>query len=150
MKHMPLLKKQAAALVARCGIRPRAAAKAATALHDAGMLAWPATIDPSGLPYGLTVRSTAAGAEVDAYLVVRALVKALASECVEDPEGVAEELAVIDGARGPELDALLDELIERLGGAEIRYPASTARELAARIERAAGPMLVPMQRKAAG
>ncbi len=146
MKNLPLLKKQATAVLAKCGLRGRAATKAAAALHDAGMLAWPATVEPSGLPYGLTVRSTPVGVEIDAYLVIRALIRQLADESVEDPEGVAEELAAIDGAQGPELDALLDDLIERLGGAEIRYPASLARELAERIGRAAGPVLLPAQR----
>ena len=147
MKHQPLLLKQAKSELVTAGFNLVDAETAVQALAEADMLVWPAEADKSRLPYGLTVRPTAMGVEVDAYLVVRALFKALASESVEDPDGIVEELAVIDGASGPGLDAVLDELIERLGGAEVRYPTKKAtHRLIDMLVRAAGPAL-PAQRE---
>lgn len=145
MKHQPLLMKQATALIRKAGVRSLRSRRAAQALADAGLLAWPAEADTARLPYGLSVRATPMGVEVDAHLVVKALLAELAAESVADPEGVAAELADIDSARGPERDALLDEVIERLGGAEVRYPTrQLAHRLIERLVRAAGPA-VPAQ-----
>lgn len=147
MKHQPLLVKRVARLIAGTGTRQKRAARAAQDLADAGMLAWPAEADVNRLPYGLSVRATAMGVEVDAHLVVKALLSELATESVADPEGVAAELADIDAATGPERDALLDTVIERLGGAEVRYPTrQLAHRLVERLVRAAGPV-VPAQRE---
>ena len=146
MRRQPLLTKHAASVAATTDGTPDAIVQA---LAAEGMLAWPAEADPSGLPLGLEVRAVGMGVELDAYRLFRVLVRALAAESVEDPDGVAEELAVIDGAQGPAQEALLDELIERLGGAEVRYPtARSVHRLIERLARAAGPVLPAQQRRA--
>ncbi|GAA2112614.1 hypothetical protein GCM10009759_55540 [Kitasatospora saccharophila] len=146
MKHQPLLAARAAKLIQGAGIRRLRSRRAAAALADAGLLAWPAEADPSGLSLGLEIRAVGMGVELDAYRLFRVLVGALAAESVEDPEGVAAELAVIDGAKGPEWEAVLDVLIERLGGAEVRYPtARSVHRLIERLAQAAGPVLPAQQ-----
>jgi len=109
----------------------------AQALDAAGMLATPASAMPG--PYPLYVRATGIGAAFDAHPLVAALIRALAAEFVKDPDGIGEELTVIDDATGPEQDALLEVLLDRLGGTEMRYGATAVRELAARLLAAVGP-----------
>jgi len=110
----------------------------AAALDVAGMLARPA-VEIAG-PYLMYVRTTGLGAAIDVHPLAAALFRALASEFTEDPDGVGEELTAIDDASGPELDALLEVLLDRLGGTEMRYGATAARTLADRIKDAAGPV----------
>src|SRR4249919_1657787 len=91
----------------------------AAALDAAGLLAAPAVQVPG--PYPVYIRTTGLGASIDVHPLVAALMRALAAESVEDPEGVAADLAAIDGASGGGQDALLYELLDRLGGTEMRY-----------------------------
>lgn len=112
-------------------------------LDAAGLLLPCATTIPGGLP--ITVRTTGLGVQLGADALVRALLAALAAESVEDPEGVAVELAEVDGASGPERDELLQGLVERLGGATLSLGATAARGLAERLKLAAGPVF-PAQR----
>lgn len=143
MRRQPLLTKHAASVAATTDGTPDAIVQA---LAAEGMLAWPAEADPSGLPLGLEIRAVGMGVELDAYRLFRVLITALAAESAEDPDGVVEELAVIDGAKGPARDALLDELIERLGGSEVRYPTAQAvHRLIERLAQAAGPALPRQQ-----
>jgi hypothetical protein len=109
----------------------------AAALDSAGMLQRPAMQVPG--PYPLLVRTTGLGAAIDVHHLVFALFRALAAEAVEDPEGVAEELAAIADASPDGSSALLEVLTDRLGGTEVRYGASAMRGLAARLLAAAGP-----------
>jgi hypothetical protein len=119
----------------------------AAALSAAGLLARPA-VEIAG-PYPMYVRTTGLGAAVDVHPLAAALFRAHAAEFTEDPDGVGEELTAIADASGPALDALLDELLDRLGGTEMRYGATAARALATRITAAAGPVFPHQQDRSA-
>ena len=115
----------------------------AAALDEAGMLASPA-VKVAG-PYPMYVRTTGLGAAIDVHPLVGALFRALAREFADDAAGVGDELTTIADASGPELDALMEVLLDRLGGTEMRYGATGARTLADRIKAAAGPVFPHQQ-----
>lgn len=118
----------------------------AAVLDAAGMLQRPA--ERINGPYPLWVRPTGLGIAVDAHPLVAALVRGLAAEVAESPEGVTAELVTIAEASGPEQDAVIEGLLERLGGTDARYAAADARRLAEVLLSMVGPM-VPRQRGAA-
>lgn len=117
----------------------------AVALDAAGLLQRPAERITGAYP--LWVRPTALGVAIDAHPLVSALVRGLAAEMVEDPEDVGAELVAVAEASGPEQDALVEQLLERLGGTDARYAAADARRLAEVLLHAVGPAL-PQQRRA--
>jgi hypothetical protein len=114
-------------------------------LDEAGLLLPCASTVPGGLP--VTIRPTGLGVQLGVHALVAALLAALAAESAADPEGVAEELAEIDGAAGPERDELLQGLVERLGGAMLSLGATAARDLSERVRVAAGPVFPAQQRR---
>jgi hypothetical protein len=116
-------------------------------LDAAGMLARPADRIPA--PHPVFVRRTGLGAELSLDSLVAALIGGLAAEFAEDPAGVGEELTDIAGASGPERDALLETLIDRLGGATVGLGATAARTLADRLNAAAGPAFPHQQNRSA-
>ncbi|MFD0408593.1 hypothetical protein [Kitasatospora sp. NPDC127116] len=118
----------------------------AAALDAAGMLRRPAERITGAYP--LWVRPTALGVAIDAHPLVSALVRALATEVAEDPEGVTAELAVIAEASGPEQDSMVEQLLMRLGGTDARYAAADARRLAEVLLSMVGPALSQQQRRA--
>ena len=136
--------RRAAILIANTNGTPE---QIAAALDAAGMLATP--VHKVVGPYPLGVRATVLGAVLDPHPLVAALFLGLAREFAEDADGVGEELAAIAEASGPELDALLEVLLERLGGTEMRYSATAVRELAARLLRAVGPEFPHQQQRSA-
>lgn len=97
--------------------------------------------------YPLWVRPTGLGVAIDAHPLVSALVRALAAEVAEDPDGVIAELVTIAEASGPEQDAMVEQLLTRLGGTDARYAAADARRLAEVLLSLVGPA-VPQQRRA--
>jgi hypothetical protein len=99
-------------------------------------------------PYPMTVRRTALGAEVD----VERLFKALLIELAKDSPDEDEELSAIRDASGPCLDRLLEDLIERLGGATVRLGVTGAHRFAEAVVAAAGPRILrfPQQRTTSG
>lgn len=127
--------RRAAILIANTSGSPE---EIAAALDAAGMLARPA-VEIAG-PYPMYVHTTGLGASIDVHPLVHALFRAHALEFTEDPTGVGEDITAIADASGPELDALLEMLLDRLGGTEMRYGATDARNLARRIRDAAGPV----------
>ncbi|GAB2696887.1 hypothetical protein [Kitasatospora kifunensis] len=116
-------------------------------LDDAGLLLPAASMVPA--PYPITVRQTGLGVEISMLTLVSALITALAAESTEDPEGLADELAEIDAASGPERDELLQALVDRLGGATQSLGATAARDLAERLLAAVGPVLPAQQDRSA-
>lgn len=112
-------------------------AEIAAALDAAGMLATP--VHRVAGPYPLGVRANVVTAVLDPHTLVAELFLGLAREFAEDPEGVGEELTAIAEASGPAADALMEELLERLGGTEMTFPAPAIRGLAERLLRAVGP-----------
>lgn len=118
----------------------------AAALDAAGLLATPAVQIPG--PFPLWVRSTGLGAAIDAYPLVSALYRAHAAEFAEDPEGVGAELEAVAAASGAELDALVEERLDALGGTEMRFGATAAHTLLERLAVAAGPVFPQQQRRA--
>lgn len=117
----------------------------AAALDAAGMLRRPAERITGAYP--LWVRPTGLGVAIDAHPLVSALVRALAAEVAEDPDGVIAELVTIAEASGPEQDAMVEQLLTRLGGTDARYAAADARRLAEVLLSLVGPA-VPQQRRA--
>ncbi|MFB8242035.1 hypothetical protein ACFC58_36420 [Kitasatospora purpeofusca] len=117
----------------------------AAALDAAGMLQQPPT--RIGGAYPLWVRPTGLGIAIDAHPLVSALIRGLAGEMAEEPEDVAAELVAIAEASGPEQDALVLRLLDRLGGTDSRYATADARLLAERVLSIVGPAL-PQQRRA--
>lgn len=119
----------------------------AAALDAQGILATP--VHRLAGPYPLGVRANVVTAVIDPHDMVAALFLALAREFVEDADGVGEELTAIVEASGPGRDALMEELLERLGGTEMVFPAPAVRVLAERLAAAVGPAPVPAQGVAA-
>ncbi len=121
--------------------------KAVAELDAAGMLARPA--DRIAAPHPVFVRRTGLGAELGLNSLFAALFGGLAAEFAEDPAGVGAELAAVAAASGPERDALLETLMDRLGGATVGLGATAARTLADRLNSAAGPALPQQQNRRA-
>lgn len=97
-------------------------------------------------PYPVFVRKTAMGAEVTVDSLAKVLLASLMAEMAEDPEGVAEEARYLAGAKGAERDRLLEDLVDRAGGAKIPFDGIAARRLADRLNTAAGPVpFIPRQ-----
>ncbi|MFD7410123.1 hypothetical protein [Kitasatospora purpeofusca] len=117
----------------------------AAALDAAGMLQQPPTRITGAYP--LWVRPTGLGIAIDAHPLVSALIRGLAGEMAEEPEDVAAELVAIAESSGAEQDALVLELLTRLGGTDSRYATADARRLAERVLSIVGPVL-PQQRRA--
>ncbi|MDH6709799.1 polyhydroxyalkanoate synthesis regulator phasin [Kitasatospora sp. MAA19] len=115
----------------------------ATALDAAGMLQRPA--ERINGAYPLWVRPTALGVAIDAHPLVSALVRGLAAEVAEDGDEVVAELVTIAEASGPERDAMVEQLLERLGGTDARYAARDARHMAEVLLQAVGPVLPQQQ-----
>jgi hypothetical protein len=112
-------------------------------LDKDGLLLPCASAAPGGLP--ITIQRTGAGVRLGLDALVRALLGVLAAESAEDPEGVAIELAEINDAAGPERDELLQDLVDRLGGATITLGATAARKHAEQVTLAAGPVFPTQQ-----
>lgn len=95
-------------------------------------------------PYPIGVRRTGLGAEIN----VEPLVRALLIELAQDSPDEDAEMAAIRDASGPCRDRLVEDLIDRLGGATIRVGATDAHRLAETIVAAAGPRVLqfPTQR----
>lgn len=136
-----------AELMLRDLLDPATAATVIARLDEARCLARPA--DRITAPHPVFVRRTGLGAELSMDSLVGTLLAGLAAESVEDPDGVAAELAAIAAASGPERDALLEELLERLGGASVRLASRDARHLAERLLAAAGPAFPNQQDRSA-
>ncbi len=115
----------------------------AAALDAAGMLQRPPTRITGAYP--VWVRPTALGIAIDVHPLISAIVRELASHAVEKPEEVTEELVAIAEASGPERDALVLALLDRLGGTDAQYAAQDARRLAEALLSIVGPAL-PQQR----
>ncbi|MGW1174589.1 hypothetical protein ACWD4P_12815 [Kitasatospora sp. NPDC002543] len=118
----------------------------ASALDAAGVLRRPAEQITGAYP--LWVRPTGLGVAIDAHPLVSALIRALAAEVVEDPDGVVAELKTIAEAAGPEQDAMVEQLLTRLGGTDARYATADARRLAEVLLSMVGPALPQQQRRA--
>lgn len=142
MSTMNPVARRAAILITNTSGTPQ---EIAAALDAAGMLQRPA--ERINGAYPLWVRPTGLGVAIDAHPLVSALVRGLAAEVAEDPDGVVAELAVIAEASGPEQDAMIEQLLERLGGTDARYAAADARRLAELLLSIVGPGL-PQQRRA--
>ncbi|WP_369183298.1 hypothetical protein [Streptomyces sp. Y1] len=134
--------RRAAILIANTAGTPE---EIAVALDAAGLLQRPAERITGAYP--LWVRPTALGVAIDAHPLVSALVRGLAAEMAEASAIVTAELVTIAEASGPEQDALVERLLERLGGTDARYAAADARRLAEVLLHAVGPVL-PQQRRA--
>lgn len=126
---------------------PGGPAEIAAALEARGELA--TQVHRVAGPYPLGVRANVTTAVIDPHDMVAALFLGLAREFVEDPAGVGAELAALAEASGPGADALMEELLERLGGTEMTFPAPAVRVLAERLAAAVGPAPVPAQGVAA-
>ncbi|ABD94176.1 unknown [Streptomyces phage mu1/6] len=119
----------------------------AAALDAAGMLQRPA--ERINGPYPLWVRPTGLGIAVDAHPLVSALMRGLAAEMAEDPEGVTAELIEIAEASGPEQDSMVEQLLDRLGGTDARYAAADARRLVEALLSILGPAIPDQQNRRA-
>jgi hypothetical protein len=142
MSMMNPVARRAAILIANTAGTPE---EIAAALDAAGMLRRPA--ERINGAYPLWVRPTGLGVAIDVHPLVSALVRGLAAEVAEDPDGVVAELATIAEAAGPEQDAMVEQLLTRLGGTDSRYAAADARRLAEVLLSIVGPGL-PQQRRA--
>ncbi|MGW4648104.1 hypothetical protein [Kitasatospora sp. NPDC004289] len=136
--------RRATALIANT---PGGPAEIAAALAARGELATP--VHQVAGPYPLGVRANVTTAVLDPHTLIAALFRGLAREFVEDPDGVGEELTALAEASGPAADELMEELLLRLGGTEMVFPASAVRVLAERMLAAVGPAPVPVQGVAA-
>jgi hypothetical protein len=134
--------RRAAILIANTSGTPE---EIAAALDAAGMLQRPA--ERINGAYPLWVRPTGLGVAIDAHPLVSALMRGLAGEMAESPEDVTAELVTIAEASGPEQDALIEQLLKRLGGTDARYAAADARRLVEVLRSMVGPA-VPQQRRA--
>jgi hypothetical protein len=134
--------RRAAILIANTAGTPE---EIAAALDAAGVLRRPAERIAGAYP--LWVRPAGLGVTIDAHPLVSALIRALAAEVAEDPGGVVAELVTIAEASGPEQDAMVEQLLTRLGGTDSRYAAADARRLAEVLLSLVGPA-VPQQRRA--
>ncbi|MGA5820911.1 hypothetical protein ACPC54_23960 [Kitasatospora sp. NPDC094028] len=132
--------RRAAVLIANTTGTPE---EIAAVLDAAGLLRRPA--ERINGPYPLWVRREFLGVTIDAYPLVSALVRGLAGEMAEDPDEVAAELVTIAEASGPEQDAMIEQLLARLGGTDARYAAADARRLVEVLRNALGPAF-PHQR----
>jgi hypothetical protein len=141
----PVIRRARILLAAQLGYD--AAGDVAGLLDEAQLLARPADRIPA--PHPVFVRRTGLGAELGLDSLFAALLGGLATEFAEDPAGVGEELAAIAAASGPERDALLETLLDRLGGATVGLGATAARTLADRLNSAAGPALPHQQNRRA-
>lgn len=112
------------------------ARQTAELLDTTGLLATP--VERVGAPYAISIRRTGIGVELDHYDLISALLAGLASEFAEDPDGVGYELQELAASSGGERGALLDKLLDRLGGATQRMGSTAAQKLAERILVAAG------------
>ena len=128
-------------------LTPEQSAEVLARLDDNRLLVRPADRIPA--PHPVFVRRTGIGAELGLDSLFAALLGGLASEFAEDPAGVGAELAAVAAASGPERDALLETLLDRLGGATVGLGATAARTLADRLNSAAGPALPQQQNRRA-
>jgi len=141
----PVLRRAVRALTDTLGRHK--ARQAAELLDREGLLATP--VERVGAPYAISIRRTGIGIELDHYDLVGALLAQLAGDFAEDPDGVGSDLLELAASSGGERDALLDKLLDRLGGATQRMGSTAARRLADRIIAAAGPVIPNQQRRAA-
>jgi hypothetical protein len=107
-------------------------------LEAAGMLARPSERIPAGHP--VTVRRTGLGIELDFHSLIAAMLVDLAQDASDDDV----ELAEIRDADGGARDRLVEQLVDRLGGATLRIGATDAHRLADAIKTAAGPRRRPV------
>lgn len=126
-----------AAILLRTLLGPTRAKAVAEQLDQARLLAAPTV--RVGRPYPISIRRTGLGVELDHHALMTALLAQLAEQYSEDPDGVGYQLGEIADATGGERDALLETLLDSLGGATQNLGATAARELADRITDAAGP-----------
>lgn len=126
---------------------PALARTVAETLDEARLL--PAPVERVGGPYPISIRRTGLGVELDHHSLVSALLAQLAMDFAEDPDGVGDQLTEIAEATGGERDALLDTLLDGLGGATQRLCATDAHTLAEKIRATAGPKFPHQQDRSA-
>ncbi|WP_441251153.1 hypothetical protein [Kitasatospora sp. McL0602] len=114
------------------------AAAVVEALDRAGMLARPT--ERVGGPYPISLRRTGLGVELDHHSLMSALLIQYVTSLAEDPSGVLAEAEAITAASGPERDALIETLLDSLGGTTQALGATAAKRLAERITALAGPV----------
>jgi hypothetical protein len=119
------------------------ARQAAELLDRDGLLATP--VERVGAPFAISIRRTGIGVELDHYDLVGALLVGLAKDFAEDPDGVGWQLQELAASSDGERDALLDQLLDRLGGATQRMGSTAAHRLADRIIAAAGSAIPNQQ-----
>lgn len=119
------------------------ARQAAELLDREGLLATP--VERVGAPFAISIRRTGIGVELDHFDLVGALLAQLALDFAEDPDGVGSDLTELAASSGGERNALLDKLLDRLGGATQRMGSTAAHRLADRIIAAAGPAIPNQQ-----
>ena len=125
------------------------------------------TAVPQAGPFRLPVRRDPFGARLDVGHFVAHLVRQLADQARENGDSVLDELVAIadadsaarhDLSRGIEgdaehqRDALVDTLIERIGGSELLLTPQQAAQLAAELTRSAQPgtpTITPITERAA-
>nr|BEK68797.1 hypothetical protein KPHV_60240 [Kitasatospora purpeofusca] len=132
----PVARRAAARLGERYGA---AMARSVVELLDAEhmLAAPPARV---GGPFPVSVQRTGIGsARLDVSPLVAALIGVLVEMVAEDPDGMVYELSELHEASGPERDALMERLIDRLGGADMSLPGQSARRLAQALLAAVGP-----------
>lgn len=131
----------------RALLGPALARTVAETLDEARLL--PAPVERVGGPYPISIRRTGLGVELDHHSLVSALLAQLAGDFAEDPDGVGFQLTEIAESTGGERDALLDTLLDGLGGATQRLGGSAALDFASRVLTASGHGIPNQPRKAA-
>ncbi|MFC5144232.1 hypothetical protein [Streptomyces aureoversilis] len=108
-------------------------------------------------PFRVYVDPASAGVEIDVSHMIYALLRQLAADFEEDPDGVGEiltEIAAADrAANGPdshathERDARLEGLLESIGGGKVPVYGQQVLRLAERLRVLGMPKSVPHQRE---
>ncbi len=105
-------------------------------------------VQPADLIPGLHpvyVRRTGLGCELAVDSLVEEAVVALMAEVAEDPEGVADEATYLLATDGPERDALLEALVERLGGGTLRLGGAAVKRLSDQLTTVASVTPLPIR-----
>ncbi|WP_367140403.1 MULTISPECIES: hypothetical protein [Streptomyces] len=108
-------------------------------------------------PFRVYVDPTPAGVEIDVSHMIYALLRQLAADFEEDPDGVGEiltDIAAADrAASGPdshathERDDLVERLLESIGGGSVPVYGQQVLRLAERLRVLGMPKAVPHQRE---
>lgn len=118
---------------------------------------------PVSGPHRMYVRRTPTGVELDVSAFVEALLVQLATDFAEDPQQMAdelEELAAADSSSSfqtshgnddapsvHERDAMVQDLLDRLGGGKLPVYGDQVGRLAQSLVAASTPVPVPQQRE---